>query len=803
MRRAWRFLKDRSAPLWPAGFVAVGLVMAFSPLRSSFFDGAPYVQAAILVAVAMVSAALTPRSWSAAFELLLGLALGTAALLVVLADPPNPVGVPGDPDPIEAWIHVANGVRNLLAAPVPVDTSAELLALPLALAWASAYVTVMVMRATRSAIASGLPLVAMTVTMLLLGPGPYSTTAGAGVALALIAHIAARASWVGHAANPGQQVPTVVGGSPMWPFALRSFAIVGAPAILVAGLVGVPLATVIGRDPVRTDLHEPAGISLVQELTPLSGLASQLLDEEATQLFTIQFEGTDGLEAAELDRLRTATLERYDGALWTSGGVFLPVVERVREPDVAGRPTQAFSAEVRLGADYPSSYLPVAGLLRTVSGQALGLDEGSDTLVSAIEVGTPSTISFTAVVPTGPRPTEFPTTPPPGGEYLSLGDVDLPPEFERFAAEAAAGLTDPAERLVAMEAAMIDEDRFGYSVSRAYSGHSVSVLANYLGPEPREGFVVARQGYAEQAAATLAVLARLEGLPARVAVGYLLSDPQAAIEGELVSVTTADAHAWTEIYLGDEWVTFDPTNRTERDAEEIPVPELDESVLAQPDLDAPIVAPRIQSEPIDEGVTGTQPWRLGLVGLLVAALLSPVVYKWLRRRWRRRGSPAARLAGAGRELRDQLRDRGIPATQSMTARDLTLGLGPTVSDEARAEYNQFSELLDRGLFAPHEPDPQVASQAWRSVGRLARGLSADRPRWRRLMAPLNPTSLRRPRPGSAAGRHHAAPEPIAGAEADSILVAATVSGEVNGESGLDTGGGGDPPSGLGRSGGGE
>jgi hypothetical protein len=74
-------------------------------------------------------------------------------------------------------------------------------------------------------------------------------------------------------------------------------------------------------------------------------------------------------------------------------------------------------------------------------------------------------------------------------------------------------------------------------------------------------FLFERQaGYCSQFATAMAVMARLVGLPARVAAGYL--------PGEYNSLTGAhkvrfsDAHAWVEIkFAGAGWVPFDPTPR--------------------------------------------------------------------------------------------------------------------------------------------------------------------------------------------------------------------------------------------------
>jgi len=65
-----------------------------------------------------------------------------------------------------------------------------------------------------------------------------------------------------------------------------------------------------------------------------------------------------------------------------------------------------------------------------------------------------------------------------------------------------------------------------------------------------------RQGYCQQFAFAMAVLARLIGIPSRIAVGYTAGSAQHGTW----SVTTADAHAWPELYFdGIGWLRFEPT----------------------------------------------------------------------------------------------------------------------------------------------------------------------------------------------------------------------------------------------------
>ncbi|HET9897203.1 MAG TPA: DUF3488 and transglutaminase-like domain-containing protein [Streptosporangiaceae bacterium] len=66
-----------------------------------------------------------------------------------------------------------------------------------------------------------------------------------------------------------------------------------------------------------------------------------------------------------------------------------------------------------------------------------------------------------------------------------------------------------------------------------------------------------KRGFCEQFAFAMAVLARLEGIPSRIAVGYTSGTEHS---GGNWQVTTADAHAWPELYFtGLGWLRFEPT----------------------------------------------------------------------------------------------------------------------------------------------------------------------------------------------------------------------------------------------------
>jgi len=65
-----------------------------------------------------------------------------------------------------------------------------------------------------------------------------------------------------------------------------------------------------------------------------------------------------------------------------------------------------------------------------------------------------------------------------------------------------------------------------------------------------------RAGYCQQFSGALALMLRLDGIPARVAAGFAPGEGS----GTTWTVTDQDAHSWTEVYFaGIGWVPFDPT----------------------------------------------------------------------------------------------------------------------------------------------------------------------------------------------------------------------------------------------------
>ena len=83
-----------------------------------------------------------------------------------------------------------------------------------------------------------------------------------------------------------------------------------------------------------------------------------------------------------------------------------------------------------------------------------------------------------------------------------------------------------------------------------------------------ECFAKSKVGYCEYYASTMVVLLRMEGIPARMAEGFLPSTPDA---NGVEMIPRSAAHAWVEVYFpGYGWITFDPTGGNVGQVEALP-----------------------------------------------------------------------------------------------------------------------------------------------------------------------------------------------------------------------------------------
>jgi len=269
---------------------------------------------------------------------------------------------------------------------------------------------------------------------------------------------------------------------------------------------------------------------------------------------------------------------------------------------------------------------------------------------------------------------------------LELPD-DLPDSVRELADEETADATSAFDRAAALQEFFRRRGDFEYTLETE-PGTSSSALVNFLEN---------RQGYCEQYAAAMAVMARTVGIPARVAVGYLRGTIQD--DGSRV-VGAHDAHAWPELYFhGTGWVPFEPTPATRTGSAPtwtVPPTEDGEGSTAPPVPSGQIpeggaVPPGALDPDIGEGGAGGGSTRTStLIAVAIAAVAAAGVFaiptlaaKARRRlRWRRAGADPVRAAEAAwSDLRDTVRDAGLEWSEAATPR----ATGRQVADAAQLD----------------------------------------------------------------------------------------------------------------------
>jgi len=290
-----------------------------------------------------------------------------------------------------------------------------------------------------------------------------------------------------------------------------------------------------------------------------------------------------------------------------------------------------------------------------------------------------------------------------------------------------------------------------------------------------------KSGYCQQFSFAMAVLARLLGIPSRVAYGF--TSGTSLGDNEWL-VTTHDAHAWPELYFqGSGWLRFEPTpsggngqgsattpaytfapgsglTRTptptapSAGASSPAVGGLSKAELAQKIRAEFGIAPARTGAGAGRAASGratVNPWEvLGLVlaGLLAVAVAAPLCTRLVvrRRRWRR-AEDAARAHAAWRELRDDLADHGAGCLPSESPRAVAARTATTLTltEPARAALGRIAMAEERARYAARPAD---GSGLRHDSTTVRRGIAAAVPRGTRWKARLAPASVLGPALGA-------------------------------------------------------
>ena len=269
-------------------------------------------------------------------------------------------------------------------------------------------------------------------------------------------------------------------------------------------------------------------------------------------------------------------------------------------------------------------------------------------------------------------------------------------------------------------------------------------------PDLVDFLLVTKRGYCQHFAGAMALMLRMNGIPARIAVGFTADSGRFDPDTSSYEIQVRDAHSWVEVlFPGYGWIPFDPTpgrsvpNSASVSSRAYSRANIDLKV--NPGISAAPVRPTTPPNPArneqiapaggsaSDGFDGR--WLVAIMGALLLALGTPFALKCARRMRRRRGGERERVLGAARELESLLEDVGWPLDPALSATERARVVWRDLGIDAEGIYG----LATAARFAPSRPSPGSGRAAWAELARIRRRLG-----WRRrARAGLSVRSLRR------------------------------------------------------------
>ncbi|QXC60939.1 hypothetical protein KSP35_21920 [Aquihabitans sp. G128] len=511
----------------------------------------------------------------------------------------------------------------------------------------------------------------------LLPPGSTAADPGGPAAPAPGRQAAAPTGWASPVTGQGRARPASTA---------RTFVLVGATVVVFAVLL-TPIAlphladaTKPGDGP-RLDRSDTAGASL-RATDSLDMTRRPELSDEV--LFTV--------DADRATFWRGETFDRWDGRRWTRSEPSRMALDGSGDVeafpgDLGASGEESFTQTFRIEADYSDIVFAAPSAVRVdATGPLAQRADGTLTTVGpALGQGATYKVQSRRPALTEERLRNV-RGDVPAAILQQYAEAPITSERVRQAAKDAVGdATTTYDKVVALERWM--GARTEYSLDAPLSPEGVDVVDHFL--------FTSKEGWCEQIASSLVVLARADGLPARLVTGFVPEDRD-RVTGSY-QVRGRDAHAWAEVWFPEVgWVPFDPT------------------------ADVPLAGTS------QTGSTWTE-WLADhalylLLGVAVVAAVAGPAYvlgrRWLRRRARRPvGWPAtadARLDALGARVG---RARAPSETGLAYARALALRYRDP-------RLVAVGHVLDDALYAPRPPGPDRVEDADATLAEL---LAADVP----------------------------------------------------------------------------
>ena len=722
------------------------IVLGLAPLHEVYLSPAMWATVAggVLLGTALATAG-AQRRWPTLT--VLAFALPAFFLFGALAAPSTTIG--GVLPTLTTWQLMGVGVvtvwKQVLTIAPPLGTTGVLLLLPYLLAFFGSLIAVTIsLRAKHWSLSLLVPALVCVAAIL------FGTRLAVAPGVIGVAAVALSVVWV--AWRSGR---------------LEAHRVIAVP--LVIGLVAIGgtatafLATPENPRLVLRDLIDPPPDphDYTSPLASFRRYVDTLADET---LFTAA-----GLPAGT-QRIRLATMDSYDGHVWgitgsgaAGTGTFAQPGSRLVTEESAG----AAQVQVRIEG-YTGVWLPTIGASEDVdfagsrSGElteSLYFNRATDTGLVAATLRAGDGYKLVA----DPEPDVVDDDSAPATSMLALPasriqmpDVTgVPDVVASLASEFTQGASGDYERVSMIATALSSYGYFSHGLegdAPSRPGHGAARLVAMLDSDQMTGD-------AEQYAAAMALMVRELGLPARVVMGFDVSQAAAADDGSgALAITGSDVTAWVEVpFEGHGWLPFFPTPEEDQvpqvqnpDPQDRPEPQVLQP--PEPPQEPPVVppldrsdAPAEQDPPEDDEFSRQLFLYVAAIGIPLLVLLSPliVIAALKARRWHRRrtsGPPDARIAGGWAELSDRVLDLGVDTPGGATRREAAVAYDTTLTG---AGTTVLARRADAGVFAPEPPSQAEIDDYWADVHTAVRHAGSAVPWRRRVAARFSLRSLRR------------------------------------------------------------
>jgi transglutaminase-like putative cysteine protease len=483
------------------------------------------------------------------------------------------------------------------------------------------------------------------------------------------------------------------------------------------------------------------------------------------------------LKMVDLDDFSTGTWQPTQNTAGTTVESLAPPAGLV---DSVERTTVSTDVSIEgLRSEWLPLPYPATGLTNAGRGWSAASDTGVVTLPSSRNDsrGDDYSVDSLVLAPSAEQLAAAGTSVPDSLVPLLELPADLPEIVSDTAAEVTAGATNNYDRAVALQS-YFTSGEFDYSVEtpveESFDGSNAEALA---------AFLQVKSGYCVHFAASMATMARVLGIPSRIAVGYF---PSAAatryVDGEPeYEVLTDQLHSWPELYFeGVGWLPFEPTPSLGISVPEYTLPAFAEQAVgseaAAPQTTevAPTARARDDVDPATETATDAtrslaqlRGWLTALAitaGVILAGLVPASIRHWRRRRSLasidRSDRPATE---AWRELQNFARDYGV----EVSGGDTPAAFGGRLHGIRRVSHADIDVLrraVEREQFADSRKAPAGGlerAQVRTALLALETSITNEAEQSVRRRARLLPRSLFvRSKPGSQAELGRARPTPV-------------------------------------------